>query len=84
METDRQKCEKENAKMEQVAQSFQTAMKGIGTDENRIIREVIAYNNRQRQLIKSKYLVITGNVRHCYFIIFSFFLILKFRNWLMI
>ncbi|CAF0807107.1 unnamed protein product [Brachionus calyciflorus] len=61
METDKQRCEKEQALMEKVALSFQTAMKGIGTDENRIIREVIAYNNKQRQMIKSKYLVLTGN-----------------------
>ncbi|RNA16722.1 annexin A13 [Brachionus plicatilis] len=60
METDSERCEKEQAQMEKVALSFEKAMKGIGTDENRIIREVVAYNNRQRQLIKSKYLVLTG------------------------
>ena len=63
MQSENERCEKEQAKMEQVALSFQKAMKGIGTDENRIIREVLAYNNKQRQLIKSKYLVLTGNVK---------------------
>lgn len=63
METKSEKCEKEQALMEKVALSFQKAMKGIGTDEARIIREVAAYNNTQRQLIKSKYLVLTGKVK---------------------
>ena len=62
MQAQNERCEKENAKMEKVALSFQTAMKGIGTDEDRIIREIVAYNNIQRQLIRTKYSVITGNV----------------------
>ena len=30
-------------------------MKGIGTDEKRIIKEIIEHTNAQRQLIKEKY-----------------------------
>jgi hypothetical protein len=62
MQTEREKAELELSQMEEVAKSFNTAMKGIGTDEDRIIREISKYNNIQRQLIKSKYLTLFGKV----------------------
>jgi hypothetical protein len=36
-------------------------MKGIGTDEKRIIREIIEHTNAQRQLIKQKYQIMYGH-----------------------
>jgi len=63
MQTDREKAELELSQMEEVAKSFNKAMKGIGTDEDRIIREISKYNNVQRQLIKSKYLTLYGKVK---------------------
>lgn len=60
MQSEREKAAHEQQKMEEVARSFNTAMKGAGTDEDRIIRELIAYNNRQRQIIKAKYLTLYG------------------------
>jgi annexin A7/11 len=40
---------------EEAAKSFKKAMKGIGTDEKRIIKEMLAFSNAQRQVIKDKY-----------------------------
>lgn len=40
---------------EEAAKSFKKAMKGIGTDEKRIIKEMLAFSNAQRQDIKEKY-----------------------------
>ena len=45
---------------EEVAKSLKAAMKGIGTDERRIIAEIVAHNNKQRQLIKEKYIAMYG------------------------
>jgi annexin A7/11 len=36
-------------------------MKGFGTDEKRIIKEIIAHTNVQRQLIKEKYQSMYGH-----------------------
>ena len=44
-----------DAEAEESAKSFHKAMKGIGTDEKRIIKEIIEHTNAQRQLIKEKY-----------------------------
>ena len=40
---------------EESAKSFAKAMKGIGTDEKRIIKEIITLTNGQRQIVKEKY-----------------------------
>jgi hypothetical protein len=46
---------------EEAAKSFHQAMKGIGTDESRIIRELVANKNAKRQEIKKQYLLMYGN-----------------------
>jgi annexin A7/11 len=46
---------------EEVAKSFKTAMKGIGCDEKRIIKEIISLNNEQRQVVKEKYKSMYGH-----------------------
>lgn len=45
---------------EQIAESFHTAMKGFGSDEKRIIKEISSITNDQRQLVKEKYLLMYG------------------------
>lgn len=37
-----------------------------GSDEARIIRDILGYTNKQRQIIKKKYLLITGKVTELY------------------
>lgn len=46
--------------IEEAAKSFHKAMKGIGTDESRIIKEIIKHSNGNRQQIKAKYLTMFG------------------------
>jgi hypothetical protein len=46
----------------------------IGTDEARLIKEIIGHNNAQRQLIKKQYLTLYGKV---FIKIFSIKLILE-------
>jgi hypothetical protein len=46
---------------EDAAKSFKTAMKGIGCDEKRIIKEILSLNNDQRQLVKQKYQTMYGH-----------------------
>jgi len=46
---------------EDAAKSFNKAMKGMGTDESRIIKEVLAHANGQRQLIKKQYKTMYGH-----------------------
>ena len=36
-------------------------MKGIGTDEKRVIKEIISLNNNQRQIVKEKYKLMHGH-----------------------
>ena len=36
-------------------------MKGIGTDEKRVIKEIISLNNHQRQIVKEKYKLMYGH-----------------------
>jgi hypothetical protein len=62
MQSEREKAELELSQMEEVAKSLNKAMKGLGTDEDRIIREISKYNSIQRQLIKSKYVTLYGKV----------------------
>ena len=38
-------------------------MEGIGSDKDRIIREIIGHDNSFRQLIKQKYMTLYGKVR---------------------
>lgn len=45
---------------EEAAKSFRKAMKGLGTDEKRVIKELCAHNIAQRQLIKAEYLTMYG------------------------
>ena len=40
--------------------SFIVLLKGIGTDENRLIKEIVTHSNGARQLIKEKYLTMYG------------------------
>jgi len=47
--------------LEDAAKSFQKAMKGFGTDESRIIKEICAHSNSQRQEIKRHYLTMFGH-----------------------
>ncbi|XP_068245053.1 annexin-B12-like [Palaemon carinicauda] len=46
---------KEDFDVEVAAKQFKKAMKGIGTDENAIIRLLVSHNNLQRTEIKDKY-----------------------------
>jgi len=46
---------------EEVAKSFYQAMKGLGTDEARIIRELCSHNNFERQEIKKRYITMYGH-----------------------
>lgn len=46
---------------ENIAKSFKDAMKGLGSDENRIIKEISLLTNKQRQIVKEKYLAIFGH-----------------------
>ena len=50
-----------DAEAEESAKSFKKAMNGVGTDEKRIIKEIIEHTNAQRQLIKEKYKVMYGH-----------------------
>lgn len=45
---------------EATAKSFHTAFKGLGTDEKRVIKELVEHTNEQRQEIKQKYLTMYG------------------------
>ncbi|CAF0882774.1 unnamed protein product [Brachionus calyciflorus] len=45
---------------ETIAKSFREAMKGFGTDEKRIIKEISSVTNAQRQIVKEKYLTMYG------------------------
>jgi len=45
---------------EESAKSLNKAMKGIGTDEPRMIKEITKNTNGQRQLIKQKYIAMYG------------------------
>ncbi len=47
---------------EESAKSLNKAMKGFGTDETRLIKEIVGQSNGQRQLIKEKYLALYGKV----------------------
>jgi len=47
--------------IEERAKSFNVAMKGSGTDENRIIKELLLHNKAERQLIKDKYFTMFGH-----------------------
>lgn len=38
------------------------AMEGIGSDKDRIIKEIVSHSNSFRQLIKEKYLSLFGKV----------------------
>ena len=49
-----------NAEVEESARSFKKAMQGVGTDEKRIIKEIIGLTNAQRQLVKERYKVMYG------------------------
>lgn len=40
---------------ETVAKSFKAAFKGFGTDEKRVIKELLGLTNAQRQIVKDKY-----------------------------
>ena len=47
-------------KAEEACKSLNKSMKGIGTDENRLIKEIATHTNGQRQMIKEKYLTMYG------------------------
>jgi annexin A7/11 len=50
--------------IEETAKSLHKAMRGLGTDEDRLIREIVSHSNAQRQLVKAKYLTLYGKVRN--------------------
>jgi len=52
----------ENFNVEEACMSLNKAMKGLGTDEMRIITALCAHSNEQRQKIKSHYLTMYGGV----------------------
>lgn len=52
----------ENFNVEEACMSLNKAMKGLGTDEMRIITVVCSHSNEQRQQIKSHYLTMYGSV----------------------
>lgn len=47
---------------EEGAKSLRKAMKGLGTDEARVIKEITSHKNGARQLIKQQYLTMYGRV----------------------
>jgi len=48
--------------VEEAAKSLYKAMKGFGTDESRLIREIVSHTNGTRQLIKQQYVTMYGKV----------------------
>ena len=48
--------------IEQAAKDLKKAMKGIGTDEKRIIKVLCSHSNRDRQELKNNYLTMYGKV----------------------
>lgn len=46
---------------EEAAKDLYTSMKGLGTDENRIISIITRYKNSERQLIKQQYVTLYGH-----------------------
>jgi hypothetical protein len=50
--------------IEKIAKSYNTAFKGLGTDEARVIRETVALTNRQRQQVEKRYVNIFGLVNY--------------------
>ena len=49
-------------KAEEAAKSLHKSMKGFGTDEARLIKEIVLHSNAQRQLIKQSYMTMYGKV----------------------
>jgi hypothetical protein len=49
--------------IEEAAKSLNKAMKGIGTDESRLIKEIVSHTNGTRQLIKKQYITLFGKVK---------------------
>lgn len=47
---------------EEAAKSLNKAMKGFGTDEKRLIKEIVSHTNGSRQIIKQKYITMYGKV----------------------
>lgn len=45
---------------EEVAKSLHKAMKGIGTDEKMLIKNIVSHSNSQRQVIKKTFLTLYG------------------------
>ena len=48
--------------VEQACKSLYKSMKGMGTDEGRLIKEIVDHSNGTRQLIKRQYLTMYGKV----------------------
>ena len=46
--------------VKEVCESLNKSMKGLGTDEGRLIKEIATHTNSQRQLIKQQYLTMYG------------------------
>lgn len=49
---------------EEAANGLRKAMKGMGTDEKRIIKILGTSSNLERQEIKEQYMTMFGHVRH--------------------
>ncbi|RNA16723.1 annexin A7 isoform X1, partial [Brachionus plicatilis] len=47
-------------RFEEAAKSLKKSMKGIGTDESRLIKEIVNHTNSERQSIKEIYLTMYG------------------------
>ena len=50
-----------DSEAETIARSFKDAMKGFGTDEQRIIKEICALTNAQRQIVEDRYQALYGH-----------------------
>ena len=49
--------------VEEAAKSLNKAMKGFGTDESLLIKEIVSHTNGTRQLIKKQYITMYGKVK---------------------
>jgi hypothetical protein len=47
---------------EEAAKQLRKAMKGIGTDESKVIKVITSHRNGARQLIKQQYMTMYGRV----------------------
>ncbi len=49
--------------VEEACKLLNKSMKGLGTDESLLIKQIVGHNNATRQLIKRRYLALYGKVK---------------------